>query len=51
MSRNRYTHVCYKVDRKLFMGMKVPWNKITSNNFSYSHDFIPEEMGGNEKFP
>jgi hypothetical protein len=51
MDRNTYTHVCYMVDIKLFLDMKVPWNKITSNNFSYSHDFIPKKMGGKEKFP
>jgi hypothetical protein len=36
MDRNTYTHVHYKVDIKLFPSMNVPWNKITSNNFSYS---------------
>jgi hypothetical protein len=51
MGWNRYTYVCYKVDIKLFLSMKVPWNKITSNNFSYSYDIIPMKMGGKEKFP
>jgi hypothetical protein len=40
----------YKVDITLFLGMEVPWNKITFNNFSYFHDYIPKEMRGKEKF-
>jgi hypothetical protein len=52
MRRNRYIHVCYKIDIKLFLGMKVFWNKIISNNFSYSYNFIPKKIiGEKEKFP
>jgi hypothetical protein len=51
MDKNTYIHICYKVDIKLLLAMEVPWNKITSNNFSYFHDFIPKKMGGKEQLP
>jgi hypothetical protein len=39
MDRNTYIHVCYKVNIKLFLDMKVHWNKITyliPMNFSFT---------------
>jgi len=38
---NDYTHVCYEAEKKIFLGIKVPGNEITSHNFHYSHEFIP----------
>jgi len=38
---NDYTHVCYEVEKKIFLGIKVPGNEVTSHNFHYSHEFIP----------
>jgi len=38
---NDYTHICYEVEKKIFLGIKIHRNEVTSYNFYYSHDFIP----------
>ncbi|AES62523.1 hypothetical protein MTR_1g100990 [Medicago truncatula] len=38
---NDYIHVCYEVEKKIFLGIKVPGNGVTSHNFHYFHEYIP----------
>jgi len=34
---NDYTHVCYKIEKKIFPVIKVSGNEVTYHNFPYSH--------------
>lgn len=38
---NDYTHIYYKVEKKLFLDIKNRGNKVISINFFDSHGFIP----------
>ena len=43
---NEYTHVCYKIEKSLFLCIKVLKNEITSHNFQHSHEIIPKLKDG-----